>query len=94
MPVNGTSTPSLVTVKARVGSRSSKTVPYLRTLTSSVPVLVTSATSVRSSMEFTEVVGVDNLTARPPDRLKGVASAALARARRERRSIARKSMRQ
>lgn len=57
--MNGTVSPSLVTVKERVGRISSKLVPYLKILVGSEPVSVTVAVNLRSSMLITLVAGPD-----------------------------------
>lgn len=67
-----------MTVKERVG-RLSRTVPYLRILTSSAPVLVTDAVNDKSSIEFTPLAGPETLTVSPSNLLKGVARADPAR---------------
>ena len=66
IPVKGASLPSLVTMKERVGSSSSNTVPNLRILTSSSPTFLTLATTLRSDTDATLLAGVDRETSRPP----------------------------
>ncbi|KAL7281865.1 hypothetical protein ACG7TL_003330 [Trametes sanguinea] len=61
MPVNSATAPSLLTVNERVGSSLSRTVPYLRTLSASEPVLVTAAVTLMSSMEWTSVGAVPHI---------------------------------
>lgn len=72
-PVKLTGSPSFVTTNDLVGSLSSSTVPYLRILTASEPVLVTVALMVRSSMEETAVDGPATSTVIPSNRLNGLA---------------------
>lgn len=53
MPVKSAAAPSLVMRKDRVGFVLSRMVPYLMTLTSSEPVLVTAAVTLMSPIEST-----------------------------------------